>query len=127
MSSRLTRKVRLPSGRSVQIVEIGASNGAPAAPRLEVCRRCGSELVQPTAWEAAGPGRLKVWLRCPDCEWTGAGVHGDATVARFDEVFDRGTEALVDDLARLVRATMEDDVERFCAALRAGHVLPEDF
>ncbi len=37
------------------------------------------------------------------------------------------SEALVADLRKLTRANMEDDVERFIAALNAEYVLPEDF
>ena len=51
----------------------------------------------------------------------------EETVERFDEELDRGTEALVRDLLRLMRANMEDDVERFVTALHADAILPEDF
>jgi hypothetical protein len=33
----------------------------------------------------------------------------------------------VDDLNVLIRANMEDQIERFAAALQADHILPEDF
>ena len=48
-------------------------------------------------------------------------------VERFDEELDRGTEALVRDLKRLMQANMEDEVERFVSALQADHIVPEDF
>jgi hypothetical protein len=48
-------------------------------------------------------------------------------VERFDEELDRGTEALVRDLKRLMTANMEDEIDRFCRALADDHVLPEDF
>ena len=48
-------------------------------------------------------------------------------VDRFDEVLDRGTDELVDDLTRLIRANMEDEIERFVDALDADLILPEDF
>ena len=54
-------------------------------------------------------------------------TYDQATVDRFDEVLDDGTDALVRDLKRLMRANMEDEVERFSAALHAGAILPEDF
>ncbi|HEU4702801.1 MAG TPA: hypothetical protein VFS37_09990 [Conexibacter sp.] len=97
------------------------------ATQLHICRECGSPLVAPVAWEQAGPHEWAVTIQCPNCEWWDADVFDEATVERFDEELDRGTEALVRDLLRLMRANMEDDVERFVAALRADAILPEDF
>jgi hypothetical protein len=48
-------------------------------------------------------------------------------VDRFDIELDRGTDMLIEDLARLMRANMEDEIERFVSALYADHVLAEDF
>ncbi len=79
------------------------------------------------AWEEADESRWEVSLRCPNCEWTITGVFGEDAIQRFDDTLDRGTEALVADLRQLTRANMEEDVERFIAAISAGHVLPEDF
>ena len=42
-------------------------------------------------------------------------------------MLDAGTEQLLGDLNLLARANMEEQVERFIAALRAGQILPEDF
>jgi hypothetical protein len=42
-------------------------------------------------------------------------------------VLDRGTEALVRDLKRMMHANMEDEIERFVTALDADHILPDDF
>ena len=50
-------------------------------------------------------------LRCPDCEQIGNGVYGQDVVARFDIELDRGTEMLIEDLARLTRATMDEEIE----------------
>jgi predicted sugar kinase len=104
-----------------------AAAPSPAAGDLHVCRACASTLVAPVAWEQAGPGEWAVTLQCPNCEWWDVDVFDEHTVERFDEELDRGTEILVRDLMRLVRANMEDDVERFAAALRADAILPEDF
>ena len=75
----------------------------------------------------AARSRWEVWLRCPNCEWRVTSIFEEAAIQRFDEKLDHGTEALVADLRQLTRANMEEDVERFVAALMAGHVLPEDF
>jgi hypothetical protein len=94
---------------------------------LHVCPDCASELVVPIAWAEAGQARWDVRLHCPNCDWVGGGTYAEELVERFDEVLDRGTEVLVRDLQRLVRANMEEDVERFVRALRADAILPEDF
>ena len=94
---------------------------------LHVCPACGSHLVHPTDWEESGRTHWLVSLRCPNCEWRGWGRYDQEAIERFDEELDRGSEALSSDLRRLVRANNEEEVERFVAALRADHVLPEDF
>lgn len=131
---RSTRRVTLPTGQDVDVlcVEGGgpaaeAPASAPSESGLHVCPACASSLVAPVAWEQAGPRDWAVTIQCPNCEWWDADVFDEATVERFDEELDRGTEALVRDLLRLMRANMEDDVERFAAALHAGAILPEDF
>jgi hypothetical protein len=129
------RRVVLPSGKTIEVVyfeeqvvrtDAGAAQGDVASD-LHLCGSCGCELVYPVEWEEAGPKHWEVSLRCPNCEWQGTGVYEQAVVERFDEELDRGTEALVRDLKRLMQANMEDEVERFTDALDAGHILPEDF
>jgi hypothetical protein len=48
-------------------------------------------------------------------------------VDRLDEALDRGTEAVLEDLNILVRANMEDQIDRFVTALNGDLILPEDF
>ena len=55
------------------------------------------------------------------------GIFDQDSVERFDEELDRGTDNLVDDLKRLIRANMEEEIERFSKALVENHILPEDF
>jgi len=136
------RRVVLPSGKTIEVVyfEDQAAGTAPlaapapAAPAhddhvqdLHVCGSCHSNLVYPTEWEEAGATHWEVTLRCPNCEWAGTGIFEQELVERFDEELDRGTEALVRDLKRLSHANMEDEIERFTAALNADHIVPEDF
>jgi hypothetical protein len=97
------------------------------ADELHICPTCSSELVFPIDW---APARKRSWfvaLRCPDCEWSGGGVHPQPVVDRFDEALDAGTDAMLNDLALLAQANMQSEAERFAAALRADHILPEDF
>lgn len=108
-----------------------ASRPAERAPRraedLHLCPDCGSELVHPVDWAPASSHQWRVNLRCPECEWTGGGIYTQPVVDRFDEVLDLGTEALLHDLALFARANMEDEAERFIAALDGNHIVPSDF
>ena len=107
-----------------------APRTAPARRRrndLHVCPACDSELVYPLDWAPAPGRRWTVELRCPDCEWHGGGTYEQRVVDRFDEQLDVGTESLLEDLGLIARANMEDELERFIAALQSGAVLPEDF
>jgi hypothetical protein len=48
-------------------------------------------------------------------------------VDRFDDVLDTGTACLLDELKFLTRANMNEQIERFVAALHTEDILPEDF
>ena len=119
------RKVTLPSGKTIEVISF--EDLAPVKTDIHVCPDCASELVYPVAWEEADRSRWEVSLRCPNCEWNTTDIFEEEAIQRFDETLDRGTEALVADLRQLTRANMGEDVERFVAALMAGHLLPEDF
>jgi hypothetical protein len=127
------RRVVLPSGKTIEVVYFGDATGVDTRPAsepvedLHVCGSCASELVYPVDWEEADDTHWEVTLRCPNCEWAGTGVFEQDIVERFDEELDRGTEALVRDLKRVMQANMEDEIERFVSALRDGHIVPEDF
>ncbi|MFL5845159.1 MAG: hypothetical protein ACJ762_10735 [Solirubrobacteraceae bacterium] len=144
-SRHYVRRVVLPSGKTIEVVyfeEHPAVTGTAQVPEVEqiapaiepsersdlhVCGSCNSELVYPLDWEEAGATHWEVTLRCPNCEWSGTGVFEQSTVESFDEELDRGTEALVGDLRRLMAANMEEEIERFVHALDADALLPEDF
>jgi hypothetical protein len=134
-NSQYVRRVVLPSGREIEVVYYDAQ-AAPADPtpaptsphtRLHECPECDRALVYPVEWEEASPTQWEVLLRCPNCEWTDLGIYDQAVVDAFDEELDRGTEALVDDLMRLQQANMQDEIERFTAALDSDAVWPMDF
>jgi hypothetical protein len=126
------RRVVLPSGKTIEVVYFadsdvdGQTTTAPGAD-LHVCPECTSQLVYPTAWEEAGEERWQLLLRCPNCEWDGAGIFDRQTVERLDEELDHGTHALLTDLKQLMHANMEEEIERFIAALQAGAIHPMDF
>ena len=134
-NGQYVRRVTLPSGRSIEVVYFeplaAEAAGAAHAPHqlddLHICPECDRDLVYPVDWEEAGASHWQVTLRCPNCEWVGTGVFEQEVVEAFDEELDRGTETLVRDFKTLIRANMEEQVERFAEALQAGLILPEDF
>lgn len=127
------RRVVLPSGKTIEVLYfqgLPASTGDAGPLEVEglhVCPVCASKLVAPVAWDEAGPTHWDVTLHCPNCDWLGRGIFDEELVERFDEELDRGTEALVRDLQRLMRANMEDEIDRFVAALAADQIWPMDF
>ncbi len=126
------KKVVLPSGKTIEIVYFADSDDAAVrstAPEigLHVCPECACELVYPEAWEEAGDTAWELQLRCPNCEWHDRGVYEQPVVEQLDEHLDNGTQILVRDLKQLMHANMQDEVERFIVALRAGHIWPMDF
>ena len=123
--SHYVKRVQLPSGKTIEVVLF---RDAPAVEEdLHRCRGCPSELVYPTHWEEAGASSWRVTLRCPDCEAVREGVFEQKAVDAFDARLDAGTDAVADDLRRLTRANMADELTRFSAALAADAILPEDF
>jgi hypothetical protein len=131
-NGQYVRRVVLPSGRAIEVVYFESTpHAAPAPSRplddLHVCPECDRGLVYPVEWEESSATHWEVLLRCPNCEWTDVGIFDQPTVDRFDEQLDLGTEALIRDLKRLTRANMEDEIERFAAALSSDLILPEDF
>lgn len=134
------KKVVLPSGKTIEVVYFDAdgNQGIVRTPReavtapgqrheLHICRECRSELVYPIEWEEAGIEYWRVSLRCPNCEWSASGVFPQDLVDAFDEKLDEGTEQVVGDLKRLMRANMSEEIDRFAEALHADALLPEDF
>jgi len=132
-NNHAVKKVVLPSGKTIEIVYFAEATETAPAPQtapetdLHVCPECASSLVYPLAWEEAGERAWELELRCPNCEWHGDGVYEQLVVERLDEQLDNGTQVLVRDLKQLMHANMEDEVERFIAALRAGQIWPMDF
>jgi hypothetical protein len=139
------KRIVLPSGKTIEVVYFDhasfatpqpAPEQAPEQPserpadtdrELHVCANCSSQLVYPVQWEEADPRSWQVTLRCPDCEWTEAGVFSQDQCDRFDDQLECGTEALSRDYKRLVTANMSEEIDRFAAALDADAILPSDF
>jgi hypothetical protein len=133
------KRIVLPSGKTIEVVYFDHSSferpaaEAPTAPAkegerlLHVCVNCDSQLVYPVQWEEADQKTWHVTLRCPDCEWTEAGVFPQDQCDRFDDQLEAGTDALGRDYKRLVTANMSEEIDRFAEALRVDGILPSDF
>jgi len=74
-----------------------------------------------------GPDAWQLELRCPDCGAQTRGSGSTAAVRRLDRDQAAGRRALEDRLRAIERAAWEDEITRFCAALDADAILPEDF
>lgn len=115
MGPDLPKLPKVPAAASTQVED------------LHICPCCASGLVYPVEWVPVDESRWRVKLRCPECEWTQAGLFGQETLDRFDHILDSGTDSLIEDLRHLQRANMEDEMARFGGALNADLILPEDF
>jgi hypothetical protein len=105
-----------------------ANSRTQTATGLHVCPQCGSRLVQPTCWEQTDDRfHWRVWRRCPDCEWSCAGVHGEHEIDDFDEQLDIGTHELAEELKVLERENMAQMAAAFITALAADLISAEDF
>lgn len=131
------KRVTLPSGKSIEVLYFSEPSAAdpfatetarPSGDRaLHICVECDSHLVYPTDWQEAGPDHWEVDLRCPNCEWRGAGVFPQDVVESFDDELDRGIDVLLSDYRALVSSNMEEEIDRFAKALEHGAILPADF
>lgn len=140
MSDYVTKRISLPGGQVVDIVyfseavaaEAGATRRPPAETRggtlpLHVCPDCDGELVYPVSWEERDDDAWSVERRCPECEWREVGEFGQAEVEVFDDALNDGTEAVLMALRDTSRQNMEEDVDRFIAALLGDQIQPMDF
>ncbi len=121
------KRVRLPSGKTIEIIRFSEPAAVEADSELHLCRGCQSELVYPTRWSEASEDSWEVTLRCPECDEVRDGVFAQRSVDAFDERLEAGSEALMGDLRRLTRANMAEEGKRFNAALAVDAILPEDF
>jgi hypothetical protein len=124
-NSQSVRRIVLPSGRSIEVVRLGAQTTPVEG--LHVCPECASHLVQPVEWEEAAGGAWELMLRCPNCHWTADGIFSREQIDKLEEELDDGLAEMLADLRRLTQANMSDDIDRFVGALRHDFILPEDF
>jgi hypothetical protein len=120
-------RIVLPSGRKIEVVRFHGPTVELKTDPLHICRECRSELVQPVDWTETSAESWELVLRCPNCEWSTAGIYSQAAVEQLEERLDDGVAEMLSDLQRLTKANMAEEVDRFLAALHADLILPEDF
>lgn len=104
------------------------SSSSPDQSRdLATCLECHADYVCPMDWENNEDGTWRVKLRCGECEHRTVGDFDQDTLDRLDITLDGHTAIMIDDLADFAQVNMEEEVERFMAAIKADQILPEDF
>lgn len=99
----------------------------PPGSGLHQCPVCRSGFVVPVWWEEREDKRLRLLLRCGECE-----THHDIEVsadvaARFEQEYVRDLEAMAATFDRLDRARMAAEASAFCDALARDLIEADDF
>ena len=94
---------------------------------MHCCPNCDSILVQPGNWHELGDGNWNVELRCPECRWRDRHSYSQDEVDRYEVELNRGGQQLIQDFRAVSTANMEEEADRFAAALETDSILPEDF
>ena len=95
--------------------------------RLEHCPECERDMVQPANYEPLWGDRWLISRTCPNCGWEHEGVFPHIALRNFEERLDEIDDQLWDDLIRIQRELVDDEVARFAKAVAADALLPEDF
>jgi hypothetical protein len=101
--------------------------GSSPEPAEITCAACGSDLVFPIDWENTSQTMWLVTLRCPECRTEYGETLERWRIERFVAQLHTQKRALAKELARFTVSSFVLDMERFVAALMAGHIQPEDF
>jgi hypothetical protein len=100
----------------------------PAALEPHVCRVCQRPFVVPlSTFPLVSRDGYVVEMECSNCEDSTVALLSEEQMERLDRELDRQTGRLRHALAELRLADELERVDRFAAALHAGHILPEDF
>ncbi|MEA2275683.1 MAG: hypothetical protein QOI62_868 [Solirubrobacteraceae bacterium] len=95
---------------------------------LHVCPACGQPFVAPQELPAPRDGGVHlVDLACANCGWEAVERHVTASLTELQLALHRDS-AQIEAAAEVLALALElDRIDRFAAALQAGHILPEDF
>jgi hypothetical protein len=102
------------------------TSAAPAG--LHVCETCARDFIVPVSVVDLIDGdRCIVELTCANCGTTSLGVHDDRSLMELDRRLDAAQDQMREAIEVLEIADELDRIDRFVRALRADHILPEDF
>jgi hypothetical protein len=94
---------------------------------LEVCCRCGGDMVVPVLWEEHGERAWWMRLRCGECGHVRDAVVGDAQADAFAAALTRQARPLRAALGQLESECMADELDRLRAALDRDLIDASDF
>ena len=106
---------------------MGFQGEEQSANSVHRCPYCESILVQPVDWHEHGDGNWSLERRCPECEWRDRRRYSQDEVERYEVELNRGDQRLLEDLRAVSRANMQEEADRFAAALATDSILPKDF
>ena len=95
---------------------------------LRQCPCCQQPFVAPREILAThDDGNLVIELHCANCSWSSIQLREALELVALDRALDRDS-AQIEAAANALAMTLEiERIDRFAAALHAGHILPEDF
>jgi hypothetical protein len=93
-----------------------------------VCRVCQRPFLTPlSTFPLVSRAGYVVEMHCTNCDDATVALLSEEEMERLDRELDRQTGSMRHMVAELRLADEMERVDRFAAALRAGHILPEDF
>ena len=98
------------------------------APDLHICDTCEKDFIVPiSVLDLISEDRCIVELACMNCDTVSLRVHDDRSLMELDRRLDLAQDQMREAVEVLEIADELDRVDRFVRALRADHILPEDF
>jgi hypothetical protein len=94
---------------------------------LQTCPLCKSDLVYPVERSQVNDAEWKVLMLCPNCLCKREMVVDRETVRELLKNARVGRESLMKELDCMQKKNMEEEAEKFIAALSKDHILPIDF
>ena len=95
---------------------------------LHVCDACDRDFIVPVSVvDLIADDRCIVELACMNCGTAALGVHDDRSLMELDRRMDASQDLMRDAIEVLEISDDLDRIDRFVRALRADHILPEDF
>ena len=97
-------------------------------PDVCVCMTCSRDFIVPiSVVDLIDHDRCVVELQCTNCGTTSLRVHEDRELMELDRQLDAVQAQMRETIEMLEISDDLDRIDRFVRALRADHILPEDF